>query len=78
MALCSFNGNFLPISNMTISSAMAHNSNFRISTFAYAEGTMYIISSKGAPSHKWHLALTSAITVLECVVIGKWMSCQFR
>ena len=67
MVFHSFNGDFVPISNITTPSTIAPNHQFRISLFPSTVGIMYILSSKRSPNYGWHLALTSATTVLECM-----------
>ena len=58
---------FVPISNMTTPSTITPNHHFRITLFPSTVGVMYILLSKGSPSPGWHLAVTSATTVLECI-----------
>jgi hypothetical protein len=67
MVLHSFDSAFVPISNMMIPPTMVPNNQFRISMFPYAASTIHILSRKGAPSPRLHLALTSATTALECI-----------
>ena len=67
IVLCSYNGDFVPISDTTTPSTIAPNHQFRILLFPSAAGIMYILSSKRLPNPGWHLALTSATTVLECI-----------
>ena len=67
MVLHSYNSDFVPISNMTTPSTIASNHQFRILLFPSTVGIMYILSSKRSPNPGWHLALTSATTVLECM-----------
>jgi len=71
MVLHLFDSDFVPIPpalhDTTIPLTMAPNNQFKISTFPCAGGMIHILSSKGAPSPGWHLALTSATTVLECM-----------
>ena len=71
MVLHLFDSDFVPIPpalhDTTIPPTMAPNNQFKISTFPCAGGMIHILSSKGAPSPSWHLALTSATTMLECM-----------
>ena len=67
MVLHSYDGDFVPISNMTTPLTIAPNHQFRILLFPSTVGIMYILSSKRSPNPRWHLALTSATTALECI-----------
>ena len=79
MVLCSYDSDFVPISDTTTPSTIAPNHQFRISLFPSAAGIMYILLSKRSPNPGWHLALTSATTPLECIqcastIIGEFVS----